>query len=217
MKKLCLIAGLPVVALMMCVFVQSCAQTEDHQSEQSIALTEADLVVASPEFQAYSHALSSNAGYIGSSYENLSEEDRKKFDGLVAAYKNDPSIDFFTEGGRILKYNMKGGFDMIEDLRSKVNFPEGVSTEDLIRAIMRYDHLAVTHTRYYDPAEEPEKEMLQLCLNHCESMYRVLLIECNRINNSNNREKTACFEMAYERNHFCKQNCYDEYYKLTDY
>ncbi len=170
MKKLCLIAGLPALALMMCVFVQSCAQTEDHQSEQSIALTEADLVVASPEYQAYLHAMISHSMHFENSYDNLSAEDQKKFDELWASYNNDSPEEILIEASRVLKYNIQGGFDLIEDLRSKVNFGEGVSSEDMTRAIARNSHLAMTHTRATDPTEQPgggSNPELDACINGC--------------------------------------------------
>ncbi len=154
MRKLYLIAGLPVVALMMCVSIQSCVQSEDQQAEQSVALTEIDLLASSPEFQNYVDFADQHATVIAKSYKKLSATDKQKFNDLMAEYKNDPSDDRMTELSKILLYNIKSGADFADQLRAKVDFPEGMTEQDMIRAIALYHNKKGTsRTRSMWPGE----------------------------------------------------------------
>ncbi len=154
MKKRLSIIGGACVAVALCFSVQSCMQTDaENPQEQSVSLSEADLLVASPEFQAYMRALNSHTQYISIGYQKLSQIDKAKFDELLTAHENDPSGDWLTEAGQMLMYNLKGGNELVEDLRSQVDFPEGITQEEILRAVERNKHLMITTTRMSYPGE----------------------------------------------------------------
>lgn len=199
MKKNFIFAGCVVTLLIGACLTQSCNIDEDTStSRHDVPITEADMVVASPEYVAYRKALEVHSKKVHSAYVKLSSKEKEEVKAILTRANEEVGIDVFAEVGTILKYDIKASLAKVDKLRNAVDF-RGVMPADFVRALYRAP-LNLINTRS-SSKEDMKTELYKLCCDKCITEYEYAKLQCEY--NNDTSDHTHDQDCGYDQYGYC--------------
>lgn len=198
---------LSICICMLCVgtfFVQSCNQNDDSM-QPSLELTNADIVISSPEYQVYSKALREHSLKMISALKKLSKDKRKEV--LYMLKNGDKTLDNLDKISVILNYDINAGYLRVLKKYEAVHMPEDLSQREFVRALYRNGQangLKKSRTtdseessdKYFDCLEKCENNILISGQKHCIETYNDDYLEY--------KENIDNADYPVAENNFCK-------------
>lgn len=210
-KKIIIVLSAVVLLIVSAAFIQSCTNDLYENDDKLIEVTNADLLIASPQFQAYEKSLRSHTKKIATALNKLTPEQRIEVNKLLELSIENPGLNNFDRVSEILGYDLATGFGKVRAKFEEIEFPVSITQEEYIKALYRKDKLpkiqkVKSSSEQGDDSPNPE---LAACVQGCNNSYSFSMEICKDITNPDSY--IACCYIADNILTKCINECGDQY------
>lgn len=194
--------------VMMTLLICSCSNESTEATNEKI--TEADVFVASEEFQQYQAEMRKDSKMLHSIVKKLSKADKKAYASLLLEMKSTKNMEkreqLMTEVSKILNIDYKERLRGLTKLSTTMLKGKSFSNKELVMAIQRHN---VKASGQVQPQDYYGELAYWICRDKCQSDYMSAIFDCDSKfpGWDNMGSRSACYSDAELDRDYCLSDC----------